>query len=104
MQEKIESRNVSQTNVRFSILEEQTTVFEEDNIFDTQQLNEKLVASVQITSDRAMIAKSKEEQRKRTVAKLISVTNKKPDQVYDTAPEAPIDPANIKVQNTFLLS
>ena len=30
VQEEIESRNVSQTNVRFSNLEEQTTVFEED--------------------------------------------------------------------------
>ena len=51
-----------------------------------------------------MIAESKEEQRKRTVANLISATNKNPDQADDTAPEAPIDPANIKVQNTFLSS
>ena len=51
VQEEIESRNVSQTNVRFSILEEHTTVFEEDTIFDTQQFNEQLVASVQITAD-----------------------------------------------------
>ena len=40
VQEEIESRNVSQKNVRFNILEEQTTVFEEDTIFDTQQFNE----------------------------------------------------------------
>ena len=46
VQEEIESRNVSQTNVRFINLEEQTTVFEEDTIFDTQQFNERLVASV----------------------------------------------------------
>ena len=32
MQEEIELRNVSQTNVRFSILEEQTTVFEEGSL------------------------------------------------------------------------
>ena len=51
-----------------------------------------------------MIAKSKEEQQKRTVAKLMSATNKKPDQADDTAPEAPIEPATIKVQNTFLSS
>ena len=51
-----------------------------------------------------MIAESKEEQGKRTVAKLISATNKKPDQADNTEPEAPIDPATIKVQNTFLLS
>ena len=60
MQEEIESRNVSQTNVRFSNLEDQTTVFEEDTIFDTQQFNERLVASVQITADQAMIAEIKE--------------------------------------------
>ena len=95
---------MSQTNVRFSNLEEQTTVFEEDTIFDTQPFNDQLVASVRITADQAMIAESKEEQRKRTVAKLISATNKKPDQADDTAPEAPIDPATIKVQNTFLSS
>ena len=95
---------MSQTNVRFSNLEEQTTVFEEDTIFDTQQFNERLVASVRIIANQAMIAESKEEQRKRTVAKLISATNKKPDQEDDTAPEAPIDPATIKVQNTFFLS
>ena len=41
---------------------------------------------------------------KRTVAKLISATNKNTDQVDDTVPEAPIDPATIKVQNTFLSS
>ena len=46
VQEEIESRNVSQTNVRFSNLEEQTTVFEEDTLFYTQQFNERLVASV----------------------------------------------------------
>ena len=40
VQEEIESRNVSQTNVRFSNFKEQTTVFEEDTIFDTQQFNE----------------------------------------------------------------
>ena len=79
-------------------------VFEEDTIFDTQQFNERLVASVRITADQAMIAESKEEQRKRTVAKLISATNKKSDQADDTAPEAPIDPATIKVQNTLFLS
>ena len=62
VQEEIESRNVSQTNVRFSNLEEQTTVFEEDTIFDTQQFNERLVASVRITADQAMIAEIKEEQ------------------------------------------
>ena len=97
MQEEIESRKVSQTNVRFSNLEEQTTVFEEDTIFDTQQFNEWLVASVQITADQAMIAESKEEQQKRTVAKLISATNKNPYQADDTEPEAPIDPATTKV-------
>ena len=43
VQEEIESRNVSQTNVRFSNLEEHTTVFEEDTIFDTQQFNGRLV-------------------------------------------------------------
>ena len=63
-----------------------------------------MIASVRITSDQAIIAESKEEQRKRTIAKLISATNKKPDQADGTAPEAPIYPANIKVQNTFLLS
>ena len=104
MQEEIESRNVSQTNVTFGILEEQTTVFEEDIIFDTQQFNERLVAGVQVTADQAMIAESKEEERKRTVEKLISATNKKPYQAGDTAPEAPIDPATIKFQNTFLPS
>ena len=51
-----------------------------------------------------MIAESKEVQRKRTEAKLISATNKNSDQADDTAPEAPIDPATIKVQNTFLSS
>ena len=61
-----------------------------------------MVASVLITADQAMIAKSKEEKQKRTIAKLISTTNKKSDQAYDTAPEAPIDPATLKVQNTFL--
>ena len=72
VQEEIEPRNVSQKNARFTNLEEQTTVFEEDTIFDTQQFNERLVASVRITADQAVIAESKEEQRKRTVAKLIS--------------------------------
>ena len=71
------------------------TVFEDNTIFDTQQFNERLVASVRITADQAMIAKSKEEQQKRTVAKLISATNKISDQAYDTSPEAPIDPAII---------
>ena len=75
VQEEIESRNVSQTNVRFSNLEEHTTVFEEDTIFYTQQFNERLVASVLITADQAMLAKIKEEQRKMTVAKIISATN-----------------------------
>ena len=79
-------------------------VFEEDTIFDTQQFNERLVASVQNTSDQAMIAEIKEEQQKRTVAKIISATNKKSDQADNTAPEAPIDPATIKVQNTLFLS
>ena len=65
VQEKIESRNVSQTNVRFSNLEEQTTVFEEDTIFDTQQFNERLVASVLITADQAMISEIKEEKTKK---------------------------------------
>ena len=51
-----------------------------------------------------MIVKIKEEQQKRTIAKLISATNKNPDQADDTAPEAPIDPATIKFQNTFLSS
>ena len=51
-----------------------------------------------------MIAESKEEQQKRTVANLISATNKNPDQADETAPEAPIDPATIKAQNTFLSS
>ena len=97
VQEEIDSRNVSQTNVRFSNLEDQTTVFEEDTIFDTQQFNEGLVASERITANQAMIAESKEEERKMTVAKLISATNKKPDQADDTAPEAPIDPDTIKV-------
>ena len=64
VQEEIESRNVSQINVTFIILEDQTTVFEEDTIFDTQQFNDKLVASVRITADQAMIAESKEEQQK----------------------------------------
>ena len=95
MQEEIDSRNVSQTNVRFSNLEEQTTVFEEDTIFDTQQVNERLVASVRITADQEMIAESKEEERKRTVEKFIGTTNKKPDGADDTAPEAPIYPATI---------
>ena len=51
-----------------------------------------------------MIAERKEKQQKRTVAKLISATNKKPDQTDDTSPEAPIDATTIKVQNTFLSS
>ena len=51
-----------------------------------------------------MIAESKEEQRKRTVANLISATNKKSDQADYTSSEAPIDPDTIKVQNTFLSS
>ena len=80
------------------------TVFEEDSIFDTQQYNEQLVASLQITADQKMVAESKEEERKSTVAKLISATNRKSNQADDAAPEAPIDPATIKVQNTFLLS
>ena len=104
VQEEIESCNVLQKKMRFSILEEQTTVFEEDTIFDTQQFNERLVASVRIKADQAMIDESKEEQRKRTVAKLISATNKKPDQEDDTEPEAPIDTATINVHNTFLSS
>ena len=104
VQEEIDSRNVSQTNVRFSNLEEQTTVFEEDTIFDTKQLNERLVASVRITAYQAMIAKIKEEQQKITVAKLMSATNKNIYQADGTAPEAPIDTATIKVQNTFLSS
>ena len=78
------------------------TVFEEDTIFDTQQFNERLVSSVRITADQAMIAESKEEQRKRTVAKLISATNKNPNQADETSPEAPIDLYTIKDQNTFL--
>ena len=80
------------------------TVYEEDTIFDTQKFNKRLVASVRITADQSMIAESKEEERKMTVAKLISVTTKNSDQADDTAPEAPIDPATIKVQNTFFLS
>ena len=40
MQEEIDSRNVSQTNVMCSTLEEQMTLFEEETIFDTQQFNE----------------------------------------------------------------
>ena len=80
------------------------TVFEEDTIFDTQQFNERLVVSVQIAFVQAMIAKSKEEQHKRNVAKLISATNRKSNQADDTAPEASIEPATIKVQNTSLLS
>ena len=80
------------------------TVFEEDTIFDTQQFNEKLVESVQITSNQAMVSKSKEEERKRTVEKLISATNRKLNQADDAAPEAPIYPATIKVQNNFLSS
>ena len=59
VQEEIESRNVSQTNVTFGTLEDQMTVFEEDAIFDTQKLNERLVAIVQITSDQAMVAEIK---------------------------------------------
>ena len=102
VQEEIESRNVSQTNVTFSTLEEQMLVFEEDNIFDTQQFNERFVASVQITADQAMIAESKKEQQKRTIAKLVSATNKKSDRADEKEPEAPIDPATLKVQNTFL--
>ena len=51
-----------------------------------------------------MVAESKEEQHKRTVAKLISATNMKSNQADDSASEAPIDQATIKVQNTFLLS
>ena len=78
------------------------TVFEEDAIFDTQQFNELLVASVRIAADQAMIAESKEEQHKSPVAKLISATNRKSNQADDAAPEAPIRPATIKVQNTFL--
>ena len=35
VQEEIESRNMSQTNVTFSTLEDQMTVFEEATIFDT---------------------------------------------------------------------
>ena len=62
VQEEIESRNVSQTNVTFSSLEDYMKVFEEDTIFDTQQFNERLFASVIITADQAMIAESKEEQ------------------------------------------
>ena len=77
-------------------------VFEEGTVFDTQKFNERLVASVRIAADQAMIAESKEEQQKRTVARLISATNKKPGQADDTAQEATIDPATIKVQNTFL--
>ena len=64
----------------------------------------RLVSSVQITADQEMIAEIKEEQRKRTLANLISATNKKPNQADDTVPEAPIDPATIKFQNTFLLA
>ena len=45
-------------------MEEQTTVFEEDTIFYTQQFNERLIASVKITADQAIIAEIKEEQRK----------------------------------------
>ena len=89
VQEEIDSRNVSQTNVRFGNLEEQTTVFEEDTIFNTQQFNEQLVASVRITADQAMIAESKKEQQKRTIAKLVSATNKKSDRADETEPEAP---------------
>ena len=51
-----------------------------------------------------MLAESKEEQRKMTVANLISATRNKSNQAYDAAPEAPINPAAIKVQNTFLSS
>ena len=77
VQDEIESRNVSQKNVRFSNLEEQTTVFEEDTIFDTQQFNERLVASVRIIANQSMVTESKEVKRKRTVANLISTTNRK---------------------------
>ena len=104
VQEEIESRNMSQTNVTFSTLEYQTTVFEEDTIFDTQQFNERLVAGVRIIADQAKISESNEEQQKGTAAKLISATNKKSDQADDTAPDATIYPAIRKVQNTFLSS
>ena len=80
------------------------TVFEEDTIFITQQFNERLVASVRITANQAMVSESKEEQCKRTVAKLISATNRNSNQADDAATEAPINPATIKVQNTFLSS
>ena len=46
VQEDIESRNMSQTNVRFSTLEEQMKVFEEDTLFDSPKFNEHLVAIV----------------------------------------------------------
>ena len=46
VQEEIESRNVSQTNVTFSTLEEQMTIFEENTIFDNQKFNQQLVATV----------------------------------------------------------
>ena len=36
-----------------------------------------------------------------TVAKLISATNRNSNQADDTETEAPINPATIKVQNTF---
>ena len=64
VQKGIESRSVSQTNVTFSTLEEKITVFGEDTIFDTQQFNELLVASVQIIDNQSMIAESKEQQQK----------------------------------------
>ena len=51
-----------------------------------------------------MVAESKEEQRTSTVANLISAINRKSNQANDASPEEPIDPDNIKVQNTFLLS
>ena len=77
VQEEIESRNLSQTNMTFSTLEEKMTVFEEDTIFYTQQFNEQLVASVIIAANQAIVDESNKEKCKRTVAKLISATNSK---------------------------
>ena len=114
VQEEIESRNVAQTTIEFTgtMETERDHGFEEDKIFDTQQFNSRLIASVRITADQADNMTRQHNQRKREIAEIIRKGNEKPANnkksvTFEedmTVPDAPINPATFETTGTFISS
>ena len=117
VKEEIESRNISSIAMTFTqSIEEHGDALvadEEDVIFDTQEFNKRLVASVRVSGTQANEMEGNNRDEMRRVAEL--VTNERIDEMIhndkqerkkadDTVPEPPQHPAEFKQPGTFISS